>query len=349
MPRRLSFAPACCLLLFSWAITPTGMEAQVAESLLFEIPADARSAALGGRLVADWNGDLHAASNNPALLDSSMTGKLAMETVDYFAGMNLSAITYAGKKNGRRQWQAGARVMNYGEFSGIDDAGNSTENFRGGDFIVLSGWSWQLDSTWSIGVQGFAGTRSLDREIAGIIGTDVMIHGKWTENRFAIGAGITGLGHQMGLKGSQPSGSLPFDFQMGLCKGFANAPFTIYLRAGHLETWDLAPPGTYDDVVDPLTGESIPNSTFRLGDQLMRHMGLGTEIRLGPALKIMVGFDYRRRQEIRANGMLGTNGLAIGTDFSVRRFRIRISRNTYHFAGSSTHVGVAFLPSTFRK
>ncbi len=71
-------------------------------------------------------------------------------------------------------------------------------------------------------------------------------------------------------------------------------------------------------------------------------------IRLGPALTLMTGFDYRRRKEMQAAGRLGTNGLALGLDFSVQRFRFRITRNTYHFAGSSTHFGIAFNPSIFR-
>jgi hypothetical protein len=73
---------------------------------------------------------------------------------------------------------------------------------------------------------------------------------------------------------------------------------------------------------------------------LMRHVGLGTELLLSDALAIQVGFDYRRRAELNANGRTGTNGFSIGTSFAVKQFQLRLSRNTYHFAGSSTHLAL---------
>ena len=58
-----------CVLSLSFVLSQTASEAvaQVSESLVFEIPADARAAALGGRILADLHPDLHSASNNVAL------------------------------------------------------------------------------------------------------------------------------------------------------------------------------------------------------------------------------------------------------------------------------------------
>ena len=74
----------------------------------------------------------------------------------------------------------------------------------------------------------------------------------------------------------------------------------------------------------------------------MRHIGLGAEIVLSPQLAVSLGFDYRRRKEMLAAGRVGTNGLAIGVQYNARRFQLGIGRNTYHFAGSSTHLNVHF-------
>ena len=65
---------------------------QVQESLVFEIPTDARSAALGGTLMADLQGDLHASAYNPNLLDSADAGMIALDYVNYFSGIGLIAV-----------------------------------------------------------------------------------------------------------------------------------------------------------------------------------------------------------------------------------------------------------------
>ena len=67
--------------------------------------------------------------------------------------------------------------------------------------------------------------------------------------------------------------------QIGWTK-LPNAPFTFHLRIQHLETWNLAPEGTYDDTYDPLTGEVIPNDTWIWGDQFFRHL-TGGDLEVG--------------------------------------------------------------------
>ena len=131
----------------------------------------------------------------------------------------------------------------------------------------------------------------------------------------AVGMAVTGAGYQWGLKGSQPTGALPYNVQVALTKGFNNAPFRIYLKAQHLQTWDLALPGTYDDTIDPITQEVVTNSTFKFGDQLMRHVTIGTALSAGESMEIWFGFDYRRRTELMATDRINGNGFSFGTQF----------------------------------
>ena len=131
---------------------------------------------------------------------------------------------------------------------------------------------------------------------------------------------------------------MPLNIQLGITKGFENAPFKLYIQAEHLEEWALAPEGTYDDDTDPLTGEIIPNSKWELGDQFARHLRAGVEIGLGSGISTQFGYDYRRRVEMVAAGRKGTNGLSIGLTMKLGDFDLGIARNTYHFAGSSTHL-----------
>jgi len=317
------------------------------ESLLFEIAADARGAGLGGQIMADIDNDAHAAAANPCLLDTANQGLVTIDYVDYFAGMGVAAVNYQLPAKNAWKRQVGTRFVNFGTFQGYDAAGYPTAEFRGSDNLVYYGTSRAIDSTWQIGVQPFLGTRQLDREVAVWAGIEGFVHARWPDQMMAFGLAATGVGYQIGWKGTQPTGSLPWNLQLALTKGFDNAPFRVFLKAQHLETWDLAPPGTYDDSIDPITGEAVPNSTFVLGDQLMRHMCIGTSIQAGESMEIWTGFDYRRRTEMMATERLSGNGLSIGTNFTFGLFEFRVARSRYHFAGASTHIGIRFNPRSF--
>ena len=108
---------------------------QPQESLVFEIPADGRSAALGGTLMADLQGDLHAAAYNPTLLDTNQTNLIALDYVNYYSGIGLISANYAKKRKVKGMIQFGLRALNYGEFEGYDTSGNPEGTFSGSDLL----------------------------------------------------------------------------------------------------------------------------------------------------------------------------------------------------------------------
>jgi hypothetical protein len=177
-------------------------------------------------------------------------------------------------------------------------------------------------------------------ENAGVVGLDAAVMKRWDEKHLAVGLLASSLGRQFAGTGSQPVGWMPWNLQVGVTKGFNHAPFQLFLNLQHLENWSLAPEGTFDDTVDPLTGEIIPNSTWVFGNQLVRHINLGVEINLGSNFNVQVGYDHRRRKEMIAAGMQGTNGFSVGLGMTFKDLNVRLARNTYHFAGSSTHLSI---------
>ena len=203
---------------------------EVQESLIFELPTDARSAALGGTLMADVAGDLHAAAYNPNLLDSSHSGLIALDYVNYFSGIGLVSVNYVRQKKRAGMTQIGMRALNYGQFDAFDAAGNMQGTFSGSDLISFVGWTHPIDSTWTVAAQVFAGSRSLNREVALWAGVEGFIQARWPQKRLAFGAGISGFGRQWGWKGTQPNGALPWNLQWSFVKGFQNAPFVLFIK-----------------------------------------------------------------------------------------------------------------------
>ena len=336
------------LTLVALGLSCAGLTASAQQTpLFFDVNADARTAGLGGQMNAGLEADLHAAAFNPAFLDCSDVGGWTVDYVNYFGSTTLGTVNTVWTAEGNRTYAVGARFVTYGSMTEYDASGVATGGaFSAGDVVLQTSTSWVVDAgvghRMILGVTGWAGTRAWDRDVALLTGLDAAARGVWTERKLSWGVAWTGRGSQWGLGSRLPSGKLVGTVQLGLAKSFANAPFSLYLQAVELQTWDLAPAGTYDPVIDPLTGESSSLMAFPFGDALMRHIIIGTELDLGDALAVQLGYDYRRRQEMKSNGMPGTNGLSLGVLFGVKRLKFRISRNTYHFAGASTHLGLRF-------
>ena len=316
-------------------------QSTVSGSMPLDLAIDARSAALGGKVVADLKPDGHASSYNPVAVDSSAVGIIHTSYLNYYAAIQIGAIDAVVKAGEKHTIHVGARFASFGKFSGYDISGSPTGDFSGGDYVLQSGINWKLDSVWSIGITGWGGFRNLALENAGVIGIDAAVTGRWPSRKFAAGILLSSFGRQFAGTGSQPVGAMPVNFQIGITKGFKNAPFQLYLKAQNLEHWELAPEGVYADGIDPLTGEIIQNSTWEFGDQFMRHISAGVEISLGSGLAAQIGYDHRRRIEMVSMGRKGTNGFSMGVNLRIREMDIGLARNTYHFAGSSTHLSIA--------
>ena len=316
-------------------------QSTVSGSMPLDLAIDARSAALGGKVVADLEPDGHASAYNPISVDSSAVGIIHTSYLNYYAAIQIGAVDAVIKAGEKHTIHVGARFASFGKFSGYDISGSPTGDFSGGDYILQSGIKWKLDSVWSIGITGWGGFRNLALENAGVIGVDAAVIGRWPNRKFAAGILLSSFGRQFAGTVSQPVGAMPVNFQIGITKGFKNAPFQLYLKAQNLEHWELAPEGVYADGIDPLTGEIIQNSTWEFGDQFMRHISAGVEISLGSGLAAQIGYDHRRRIEMVSMGRKGTNGFSMGVNLRIREMDIGLARNTYHFAGSSTHLSIA--------
>jgi hypothetical protein len=345
---RLSsrFAGLVLVALCSWganAQTPS----DVPTSLAWDLAADARNAALGGLDVAPVQGDGWSAVLHPAAIDSTVSQDIYTSYLDYFAGIRGGAVAVPLAPSGRRASYVGIRFASYGSFEGTSAAGDPTGTFSGGDYAAQYGTSWVLDTLWVVGVSGYAGLRNLEQVNAGVLGADLGVVRRSRNGHGAVGLLISNLGVQQDFSGIMPEGRLPHNVQLGLTQGFPNAPFTFHLRLQRLETWELAPEGTYDDLYDPLTGEVIPNDTWVWGDQFFRHVTGGVTLNLGPQLRGYIGYNHQRQKTMAAAGRTGVNGMSLGVRGRFRNLDFSVARSVYHFAGSSTHLGLVLqLPKS---
>jgi hypothetical protein len=142
---------------------------------------------------------------------------------------------------------------------------------------------------------------------------------------------------------------LPFEIQAGITQGLAHAPFRFTITFQHLERWDL----TYTLPSEEPTlfaGNEIEKSTFdTFGDKLMRHMIFGTEFLIGENFHVDLGYNYKRRQELKVNARPGLVGFSLGFGFRVSKFHIAYGWSSYHLAGGTNHFSLTTNLSEFYK
>jgi hypothetical protein len=309
-----------------------------------EVTNSARVAALGGDAVAMHDNDLDLPYHNPAMLNAEMRHELVINYVNYFAGVNYGYASAAtALKKGTIA--GGIHYLNYGKFQGADENGTLTNTFRAADYSINVLYSRPLDSLFTIGLTMKTIFSDLESYNASAIAVDVGLLYHNPASRFSAGLVIRNAGFQMNTY--YPNGAhepLPFEIALGVSQSLKYAPLTFFVVADHLEKWDLryTTEADKDKAEDPLTGTSSEKQGFDLAfDKFMRHLVIGTEIRLGKIISLRAGYNYRRRQELKIDTRPGMVGFSWGIGVKVSKFKISYGHPAFHIAGGGNYFSLS--------
>jgi hypothetical protein len=338
----LTFTP------FIWA-QPGGKAFQ-----FLDITNSARVAALGGDAVAIQGNDPELAYHNPALLSLDMHHHMALNYVNYFAGANFGYASAAARLNDKSALACGIHYLYYGTFQGADENGIKTGEFRAADYSINVMYSRTIDSMWTFGFTAKNIYSDYEQYNSTAIAFDAGITYINPESRFAAGLVFRNAGVQVdAYTANDKKEPLPFNIALGLSKGLAYAPFTFNVVFNHLEKWDLTYKTQADleeEELDLVTGERTGDNKFDIFfDQFMRHMVIGTTVNLGKSLEFRVGYNYRRRQELKIETKPGMVGFSWGFGLNLNKFRISYGRGIYHLAGASNHFSFSMNLDEFSK
>jgi len=306
----------------------------------------ARVAALGGDVVSLRDDDINLVFHNPALLSPGMHGNLSLNYVDYFAGVNYGYASYAHSAGGIGNFAAGMHYVNYGTFDRTDELGVSQGTFRASEYALNLFYSRSLlDSALSAGVNLKPIFSSLEQYTSFGIAVDLGLSYYISSSRTSFGLVFKNMGAQITSYTSTRE-SLPFEIQAGITQGLAHAPFRFIVTFQHLERWDLT--YTIENDEAELSGSDTETSGFdSFGDKLMRHVILGTEFLIGKNFHIDLGYDYKRRKEMKVNSHPGMVGFSMGFGFRVSKFHFTFGRSSYHLAGGTNHFSLTTNLSEF--
>ncbi len=307
----------------------------------------ARVAALGGEVVSLFDHDINLVFHNPGLLSSGMHNHLNLNYINYFAGVNYGYASYAYSLDGIGNFAAGMHYVNYGSFERTDELGQSQGTFRASEYALNLVYSRHfLDSALTAGVNLKPIFSSFEQYTSLGIALDlgVSYHHKATLTTF--GLVVKNFGTQLkSYTGSREK--IPFEIQAGITQGLAHAPFRFNITFQHLERWDLTytVPAQEENIV--LDNEPKKSGFDVFGDKLMRHMVFGVEFLIGKNFHLDLGYNYKRRQEMKVNVHPGMVGFSMGFGFRVSKFHFAFGRASYHLAGGTNHFSLTTNLSEF--
>ena len=334
------------LLLFQGVLAQKGGESTYS---FLGLTNAARVAALGGEVVSLRDDDINLVFHNPGLLTEGMDRNLNLNYVNYFAGVNYGYASSAYAMEGVGTFAAGIHYVNYGSFDRTDELGVGQGTFRASEYALNLVYSRVfLDSSFTAGVNLKPIFSSLEQYTSFGLAVDIGASYSLERSLTTFGLVLKNMGAQI----SSYTGTrepLPFEIQAGITQGLAHAPFRFTITFQHLERWDL----TYrlpSEEPALIAGTEIEKSTFdAFGDKLMRHMIFGTEFLIGENFHVDMGYNYKRRQELKVNARPGLVGFSLGFGFRVSKFHIAYGWSSYHLAGGTNHFSLTTNLSEFYK
>ena len=303
---------------------------------------------LGGVNVSLKSKDLIFAYLNPALLNQDMDKSLAINYVNYFAGINYGMTMYSRSFPGTGNFAAGLTYLNYGTFKETDESGNITGTFSAAEYALSLVYSRDIDSLFSIGANLKPVLSHLEKYTSFGLALDIGAAYHSRDNLFSAGLVIKNAGLQITTYDGETREKLPFEIQAGVSQKLAHAPFRFSVTLRHLEQFDL----TYNYESADSSGASSGIQTSKTSDffeNVMRHIIIGTEFIPNKNFYVSAGYNYQRRKELQVDSNVSTVGFSWGFGINTSFLSIGFGRATYHLAGASNNISLILRPDQLYK
>ncbi|MCO5231342.1 MAG: type IX secretion system protein PorQ [Chitinophagales bacterium] len=304
-----------------------------------DLPVSAKATAMGGAYYASPKEDIALSIANPSLLGESVHKEISFNTGFYLAGTNFGTIAYGHHSDKlKTTFSSSASYVTYGKFDGRDPAGNSTGDFRAGDFY-LAGGAARVWKNFTYGANIKMIFSSIEQYHSFGLAMDLSASYHNTDKNLVASILLRNIGTELkSYIPGQERESLPIDLSFGVSKRFDRLPIRMNLVAHHLQSWDLTrPKQTSSQQI--IGGTSEQERGFV--DKLFAHIIAGVEIEAGKPVRLRVGYDHLRRIEMGSTDKKGLVGLSAGAGIVIQQFRIDYSFSKYHSSGSLNNIGIA--------
>lgn len=294
---------------------------------------------LGGTNVSLNTDNLNVAYHNPALLQANMNNNIALNYVNYFAGVNYGLAMYSRSFPGTGNFAAGVTYLNYGSFIAADVSGIITGSFKASEYAMSMIFSREIDTLFSFGINFKPVLSHLENYTSFGFAFDIGAAYRNRSGFFSAGLLVKNAGLQVTRYAGEERQKLPFEIQTGVSQKLAYAPFRFSLTLKHLEKYDLT--CQYNDTVSTSADFLLGSEFF---ENMIRHVVVGAELIPHKNFYLSGGFNYQRRRELLTESKISLAGFSWGFGINTSFMNIEFGRATYHLAGSSNHVSIIIKP-----
>jgi hypothetical protein len=310
------------------------------------LPSTARITAMGGYAVPGFDNDLGMALYYPSLINKDLGSQLSLNFVDYFGDISYGTAAFNRGFGKVGEFTMAIQYISYGKFTHADEYGNQLGDFTASEYAISIGWGRELSPTFSIGSNLKALVSNFEEYSSFGLAADVSAAYFNADQMIASSLVFRNIGRQITRYHQNGKEVLPFDIVFGISKKLINAPLRFSLVAHNLHNYDL----TYDELIDNNPGfpgfeENRPSTAeerfAEVSGKLLRHAVFGVEFTPSKNFIVGLGYNYRRRQEMKVDTRLSTVGLSWGVGIKVSHFMFHYGRSNYHLAGSPNHISIS--------
>lgn len=301
--------------------------------------ASPRQAALGGKVLTNYDYDVTQPLFNPATINQEMDNQLALNYTSYLGGIGYGTAAYAYTYDRHVQtFHAGVTYVNYGSFDGYDEQGNSTGSFSGNEAALSLGYAYNIPWTdFYIGANLKFITSKLEQYSS--FGMAADLGAMYIDDRIGFHAALVvrNLGTQITTYAGTRE-KLPLEIDLGFSQELENVPIRWHVTLENLQTWNIAEPNPARATTD-LDGSQTEEKVGFFKNAI-RHVILGAEIFPEGGFNIRVGYNFRRAEELRIIEQRNFSGLSVGFALKMNKFRFSYTHARYSSAANTSFFGL---------
>ena len=298
------------------------------------IPVSAHQAALGGEALT-ISDDVNQPFWNPATISRFTDNQLALNYVNYLAGVNVGSISFAHLINRRfGTIHAGIQYINYGDFIGADENGIETGDFSARDLAFSVGYAYNIPWTdFYLGSNIKLLSSKIENYTSQGAAIDFGIYYYSDYKPYSLTAVIRNVGYQFTVY-DEIREDLPLEIAVGVSYQAEAVPLKWHFTLNNLQKWNISVPNPSDDQTD-LEG-NVTSSEINFFNNAIRHFVIGGEFFPNKGFNIRFGYNFRRAAELKLTQSRTFAGVTAGFGLKMGMFKLDYAFTKYHPAENTS-------------